>query len=62
MFEEKLAKKFSLIVKKELNNLNHYDSRLLQEYLKKIQELETSYNKQEPKVKEEEPQLDTYHQ
>ena len=39
MFEGKLTKKFNLIVKKELHKLNQFESKLLQEYLKKIQEL-----------------------
>ena len=37
MFEGQSAKKFSLIVKKELTNLAHYDVRLVHDYLKKIQ-------------------------
>ena len=59
MFEGLLAKKFALIIKKELNNLSHYDIRLVQEYLKRIQELETSFAKVEQKQDRKDDELTT---
>ena len=47
MFDSKLSKKFALIAKKEIANLSVYDSRLIQDFLKRIQELESLYNKSE---------------
>lgn len=39
MFENRLAKKFVLIAKKEVLNLSVYDSRLVNDFLKRVQEL-----------------------
>ena len=54
-----LEEQFGLIIKKELNNLSHYDIRLVQEYLKKIQELETGYWKVEQKQDKKENEMTT---
>ncbi len=42
---QKAGKKYGMILKKEINNMNIYDNRTMNEYLKKLYELEMMFNK-----------------
>lgn len=45
MFENSCTRKFVMIAKKQLTNLSQYDSKLILDFFKKIQDLETAYQK-----------------
>ena len=47
MISSQQAKKFVLIAKKEMSHLSAYDSKLMLEFFRKIQELESAYSKNE---------------
>lgn len=52
LMNQKACKKYGMILKKEINNMNIYDNRTMNEYLKKLFELETAFNR----VQGEDPQ------
>ena len=39
LMNQKASKKYGMILKKEINNMNIYDNRTMNEYLKKLYEL-----------------------
>jgi hypothetical protein len=45
LMNQKAGKKYGMILKKEINNMNIYDNRTMNEYLKKLYELEMMFNK-----------------
>jgi hypothetical protein len=49
---QRACKKYGMILKKEINNMNIYDNRTMNEYLKRLFELEATFNR----VQGEDPQ------
>lgn len=45
LMNQRGCKKYGMILKKEINNMNIYDNRTMNEYLKKLFELELAFNK-----------------
>jgi hypothetical protein len=52
LMNQRACKKYGMILKKEINNMNIYDNRTMNEYLKRLFELEATFNR----VQGEDPQ------
>ena len=45
LMSQRASKKYGMIIKKEINNMNIYDNRTMNEYLKKLYDLQAAFNR-----------------